>query len=33
MLTIEKIDTENKSQGKRFVEFYYDLYKLSLIHI
>ena len=27
MLTIEKIDTENKSQVKRFVEFYYDLYK------
>jgi len=27
MLTIEKINTENKSQAKRFVEFYYDLYK------
>jgi GNAT superfamily N-acetyltransferase len=27
MLTIEKINTENKSQVKRFVEFYYDLYK------
>jgi GNAT superfamily N-acetyltransferase len=27
MLSIEKIDTENKSQVKRFVEFYYDLYK------
>jgi hypothetical protein len=27
MLTIEKIDTENKSQVKRFVEFYYDLYR------
>jgi hypothetical protein len=27
MLTIEKIDTENKPQVKRFVEFYYDLYK------
>jgi hypothetical protein len=27
MLRIEKIDTENKSQVKRFVEFYYDLYK------
>jgi len=27
MLTIEKIDTENKSQVKRFIEFYYDLYK------
>ena len=27
MLSIEKIDTENKSQAKRFVEFYYDLYK------
>jgi hypothetical protein len=27
MLTIEKIDTEKKSQVKRFVEFYYDLYK------
>ena len=27
MLTIEKIDTDNKSQAKRFVEFYYDLYK------
>jgi GNAT superfamily N-acetyltransferase len=27
MLTIEKINTENKSAVKRFVEFYYDLYK------
>ena len=27
MLTIEKIDTNNKSQARRFVEFYYDLYK------
>ncbi len=27
MLTIEKIDTSNKSQVKRFVQFYYDLYK------
>jgi len=27
MLTIEKIDTENKAQVKRFVGFYYDLYK------
>jgi len=27
MLIIKKIDTENKSQVKRFVEFYYDLYK------
>ena len=27
MLIIEKIDTENKSQVKCFVEFYYDLYK------
>jgi hypothetical protein len=27
MLAIEKIDTENKSQVKRFVQFYYDLYK------
>jgi GNAT superfamily N-acetyltransferase len=27
MLTIEKIDTEDKSQVKRFVQFYYDLYK------
>jgi GNAT superfamily N-acetyltransferase len=27
MLTIEKINTENKSQVKRFVEFYYDLYR------
>jgi GNAT superfamily N-acetyltransferase len=27
MLSIEKIDTENKTQVKRFVEFYYDLYK------
>ncbi len=27
MLTIEKVDTDNKSQVKRFVMFYYDLYK------
>ena len=27
MLTIEKVDTENKSQVKRFVQYYYDLYK------
>src|SRR5512140_3648846 len=27
MLTIEKVDTENKSQVKRFVKYYYDLYK------
>ena len=27
MLTIEKVDTENKSQVKRFVQFQYDLYK------
>ena len=27
MLTIEKIDTDNKSQAKRFVEFYYKLYE------
>ncbi|MGD0878953.1 MAG: hypothetical protein ABSA01_12525 [Anaerolineales bacterium] len=27
MLSIEKIDTGNKTQVKRFVEFYYDLYK------
>ena len=27
MLTIEKIDTNNKSQAKQFVKFYYDLYK------
>ena len=27
MLSIKKIDTENKSQVKRFVEFYYDLYQ------
>jgi GNAT superfamily N-acetyltransferase len=27
MFTIEKIDTEDKSQVKRFVQFYYDLYK------
>jgi hypothetical protein len=27
MLTIEKVDTANKSQAKRFVRFYYDLYK------
>ena len=27
MVAIEKVDTENKSQVKRFVQFYYDLYK------
>ncbi|MFH2039642.1 MAG: hypothetical protein ABIJ65_09435 [Chloroflexota bacterium] len=27
MLVIEKIDTTNKSQVRKFVEFYYDLYK------
>jgi hypothetical protein len=27
MLSIEKIDTRDKSQAKRFVEFYYDLYR------
>ena len=27
MLTIEKVDTENKRQVKRFVEFYYDLFR------
>src|SRR5512142_210245 len=27
MLTIEKVDTSNKVQGKRFVDFYYRLYK------
>lgn len=27
MLTIEKVDTNNKSQAKRFVEFYYALYR------
>jgi hypothetical protein len=27
MLTIEKVDTDNKSQVKRFVKYYYDLYK------
>ncbi len=27
MVTIEKIDTENKAQVKRFVEFYYRLYE------
>ncbi|MFH1523441.1 MAG: hypothetical protein ABIF04_00580 [Chloroflexota bacterium] len=27
MVTIEKVNTENKSQVKRFVQFYYDLYK------
>lgn len=27
MLTIEKVDTNNKRQVKRFVEFYYDLYR------
>ena len=27
MFTIEKVDTDNKPQVKRFVQFYYDLYK------
>jgi GNAT superfamily N-acetyltransferase len=27
MVSIEKVDTDNKSQVKRFVQFYYDLYK------
>ena len=27
MLAIEKVDTDNKPQVKRFVQFYYDLYK------
>ena len=27
MLTVEKVDTYDKSQVKRFVQFYYDLYK------
>ncbi len=27
MLTVEKVDTDNKPQVKRFVQFYYDLYK------
>ena len=27
MLSIEKVDTQDKSQVKRFVQFYYDLYK------
>ena len=27
MLSIEKVNTDNKSQVKRFVQFYYDLYK------
>jgi GNAT superfamily N-acetyltransferase len=27
MVSIEKVDTNNKSQAKRFVQFYYDLYK------
>jgi GNAT superfamily N-acetyltransferase len=27
MITVEKVDTGNKSQVGRFVEFYYDLYK------
>jgi len=27
MVTIEKVDTENRAQVKRFVEFYYDLYR------
>ena len=27
MVTIEKIDTGDKKQVKRFVQYYYDLYK------
>jgi hypothetical protein len=27
MLTVEKVDTENKKQVKQFVKFYYDLYQ------
>ena len=27
MIKIEKVDTENKAQVKRFVQFYYDLYR------
>jgi hypothetical protein len=27
MLSIEKVDTHDKSQARRFVQFYYDLYK------
>jgi GNAT superfamily N-acetyltransferase len=27
MVNIEKVDTQNKAQVKRFVQFYYDLYK------
>lgn len=27
MVNIEKVDTENKSQVRRFVQFYYDLYQ------
>jgi GNAT superfamily N-acetyltransferase len=27
MLAIEKVDTDNRSQVKRFVQFYYDLYR------
>jgi hypothetical protein len=27
MITIEKVDTTNKDQTRKFVEFYYDLYK------
>jgi GNAT superfamily N-acetyltransferase len=27
MVSIEKVDTNNKSQVKRFIKFYYDLYK------
>jgi hypothetical protein len=27
MLTIEKVDTDNRQQVKRFVQFYYDLYR------
>lgn len=27
MVTIERVDTDNKAQVKRFVQFYYDLYK------
>ena len=27
MVSIEKVDTNNRSQAKRFVQFYYDLYR------
>ena len=27
MVSIEKVDTNDKDQAKRFVQFYYDLYK------